>query len=103
MTKNWSFNDFNESYEQIARKGMDVEVRGKLLLDYCKEILEVASANLKALKTYNKQKIDESVYLMPIKDFVFVKEMSPGRFVAEQWETEWNRNPKRLIEWCRFE
>ena len=103
MTKNWSFNDFNESYEQIARKGMQFEVRGKLLLDYCKEILNVASANLKALKTYNEQKIDESVYLMPIKDFVFVKEMSPGRFVAEQWETEWNKNPKRLIEWCRYE
>jgi glutamate--cysteine ligase len=103
LTKNWSFNDFNESYEQIARKGMHAEVRGKQLLDYCKEILEVASDNLKSLKTYNNQKLDESVYLMPIKDFVFVKEMSPGMFVAQQWETEWNRNPKRLVEWCRYE
>lgn len=103
ITKGWTFEDFSESYEKIAKKGMDVDIRGKKLLDYCKEVLNVSSNNLKAFKTYNEQKLDESVYLIPIKDFVFVKEKSPGKFVADQWESEWNKNPKKLIEWCRYE
>lgn len=103
LTKTWTFADFNGSYEAIAKHGMQVEVRGKKLLDSCKELIEFASINLKAFKVYNERKEDESVYLRSIKDFVFVKEQSPGRHVAELWEENWKRNPEKLIEWCRYD
>lgn len=103
ITKKWSFYDFRDSYDRIAKKGMDAEVKDMKILDYCKEILNVASENLHSFKNYNERKLDESVYLSPIKDFVFIKEKSPGMHVAEQWEAEWERNPERLIEWCRHD
>ncbi len=73
------------------------------MLDYCKEILEIASANLHSFKVFNERREDESVYLRPIKDFVFVKEQCPGQHVSEQWEGDWSKNPDRLIEWCRYD
>ena len=103
LTKAWQFKDFEESYEMIAKKGMNAEIKGIKLLDYCKEILNIASDNLHSFKNYNERGVDESVYLMPIKDFVFVKEKSPGSHVAELWEEEWHKNPDKLIEWCRHD
>lgn len=103
LTEKWSFKDFEESYEKIAKKGMHVEIHGIKLLDYCKEILEAATGYLHSFKILNERKDNESIYLQPIKDFVFVKEKSPGRYLAEQWEKDWGRNPDRLIEWCRYD
>lgn len=100
LTKDWSFNDFVSVYRGIAREGMDAKMHGKKLLDYCKEIVSIASANLKSFQLMNEKREDESIHLEPLKDFVFVKEKSPGRFVAENWEGEWNKNPEKLIAWC---
>lgn len=103
LTKNWSFRDFCMIGEEIARCGMLAELRGKKLLDYCKEILEIATVNLKTLGVVNENNEDESIYLKPIKEFVFVHEKSPGRLVMEKWEGEWRKNPEKLIEWCSLE
>lgn len=103
LTKNWSFKDFQSVGEKIAKYGMMAEVHKKKLLGSCKEILEMATANLRALKVMNEKNEDESVYLQPIKEFVFVHEKSPGRWVMEKWDNEWRRNPEKLIEWCSFE
>ncbi len=103
ITKKWSFTDFSDSYEAIAKNGMDAVVCGNKILSYCKEILNVATDNLRSFKIFNERKFDESVYLIPIKDFVFVKEKSPGAHVAELWQTEWAENPERLVEWCRHD
>ena len=103
LTKDWSFMDFCMIGEEIAKYGMLAELRGKKLLNYCKEILEIATANLQSFKILNEKNEDESIYLKPIKEFVFVHEKSPGRWVMEKWEGEWRKNPEKLIEWCSFE
>lgn len=102
MTKDWSFRDFCMVYSNIAMHGMQAEFKNKKLLDYCKEILDIATVNLRSFAVKNEKGEDESVYLQPIKDFVFVKEKSPGRWVMENWDGEWRRNPEKLIEWCSF-
>lgn len=102
LTRGWSFTDFATIYHEIAKTGMQSEMHGKKLLDYCKEILKFATANLRSLKVLNENGQDESIHLEPIKDFVFVKEKSPGRYVMENWDGPWRQNPERLIEWCRF-
>ncbi|PIQ77544.1 hypothetical protein COV82_03970 [Candidatus Peregrinibacteria bacterium CG11_big_fil_rev_8_21_14_0_20_46_8] len=103
LTKNWSFRDFNLVYHDIAKHGLYAERHKMKMLDYCKEIINIASDNLRALAVKNQNDEDESIHLQPIKDFVFVKEKSPGRFLAEKWDGDWKRNPDRLVEWCAFE
>lgn len=103
LTKDWRFNDFCMAGGEIAKHGMFAEVRSTKLLDSCKEILEIATTNLKSLAIMNEKNEDESIYLKPIKEFVFVHEKSPGRWVMEKWENEWRKNPEKLIEWCSFE
>lgn len=103
LTKDWHFHDFCMVGADIAKHGMFAEVRGKKLLDSCKEILEIATAYLKSFAVMNEKNEDESIYLKPIKEFIFVHEKSPGRWVMEKWEGEWRKNPEKLIEWCSFE
>ena len=43
---------------------------------------------------------DESVFLAPLKEQIHIKEKSPAEELVEKWEKEWNKDPKRLIEWC---
>ncbi|EKD93466.1 MAG: hypothetical protein ACD_28C00145G0011 [uncultured bacterium] len=100
ITKKWTFEDFNEVYEKIAQEGMEAEVQGKRLIDYCKEVLEIASEFLFSFQVLNEQKEDESIYLKPIKHFVFVEGKSPGAWVRDQWNGPWKQNPEKLIEWC---
>lgn len=103
LTKDWNFSDFASIYQPIALAGMHAEHKGKKLLDYCKEILNIATANLRSFGVMNEKNEDESVYLQPIKEFVFMKEKSPGRWVMENWDGEWRQNPEKLIEWCSYE
>jgi len=103
ITKGWSFRDFVVVYHDIAKYGLSAERRGKKILEYCKEILNIASDNLRSLDVKNVKGEDESVHLQPIKDFVFVKEKSPGRYLADKWDGDWKQNPDRLIEWCSYE
>lgn len=103
LTKAWTYEDFAGAYEKAAKHGMQAEVHGQPFLHYCKEILTIASDYLKSFKILNERHEDESVYLASIKDFVFVKEKSPGTFVGEQWEAGWKHNHERFIEWCRYD
>lgn len=103
LTKSWTFHDFEESYEKIAKHGMHTKIKGHKLLDLCKELMNIATTHLHSFHEFNERKIDEAQYLLAMKDFVFVKEKSPGMHVAEQWEEHWKHNPDRLIEWCRYD
>ncbi|PJC37217.1 hypothetical protein CO046_01750 [Candidatus Peregrinibacteria bacterium CG_4_9_14_0_2_um_filter_53_11] len=103
LTKGLGFRELLALLDDIPKRGMQAELKNKKLLDYCKEILEVASSYLREQAILNEKGEDESVHLQPIKDFVFVKEKSPGRWVMDKWDGDWRQNPERLIEWCSFE
>jgi gamma-glutamylcysteine synthetase len=90
-------------HKDIAKRGLQAEIKGVKMLDYCKQVLDIASENLRSFADLDEKEQDESVHLQPIKEFVFVKEKSPGEWVRDQWDGEWKQNPERLIEWCSFE
>lgn len=102
LTKGWTFRDFTTIYGDIAVRGLKAELRGIKMLEYCKKILDIATANLRSLAVLNEKGEDESVYLERIKEFVFVKERSPGEWVQENWDGEWRQSPERLIDWCGY-
>lgn len=101
ITKAWTFTDHAESREAIAREGLYAKVAGRRILDYARELIVLATENLKKQSMAAKIE-DESVYLQPIKEFVMVQEKSPARVIAEKWEGEWQKNPQQLIDWCSY-
>jgi glutamate--cysteine ligase len=101
MTKAWTFEDHAESREAIAKDGLYAVVAGKRILDYARELILLATENLKKQSVAENIE-DESIYLQPIKELVMVQEKSPARIIAEKWEGEWQKNPQRLLEWCSY-
>jgi len=51
------------------------------------------------LNAYDK---DETYYLQPIKEYVFVKEMSPARYLVEKWENEWGKSFFPVFKFCQY-
>ncbi len=102
LTANWSYKDIINLRQNVARDALQATIKGKKVLDYAKELLEISTLNLKKHHHLNEKKEDESIYLMPIKEYIFVREKSPARYIAEKWQTDWNKNIGKVIEWCEY-
>ncbi|MBI5152306.1 hypothetical protein HZA39_02130, partial [Candidatus Peregrinibacteria bacterium] len=98
-----SFEELMQLREDVIKENLQAPLRKKKVLDYAKELLTIASDNLKSFKNLNEKGEDESVYLEPLKEFVLIKEKSPARYVLEKWQGEWDKSPAKLIEWCTAE
>lgn len=102
MTWNWTYKEIANLRYAIAAQALQAEIKGKKVLEYAKQLLEIATHNLKKYHRLNENNEDESIHLMPIKDYVFVREKSPAECITEKWQGSWNKNIAKLIEWCRY-
>ncbi len=100
LVKNWTFTDHLEMREEVYKNALQAKTPdGKKMLDFAKELLEIASFSLQKRHGVIKHRIDASRFLWPIKEYVFVREQSPAEYVMEMWNGEWHRNPRKLLEW----
>ena len=100
--KDMSYTDYKTLLVDAAKNGLQAEYKEKPLLHYAKLFLEQAEKTLKEeaiLDVYGK---DESIYLKPIKEFVFVKGKSPAEWLADNWENTWNKEFSPVYEWTKY-
>lgn len=103
LVKKWDFPLIMKLRKAAYTKGLAATFnKNEKLLDYAKKLLEIATEGLKNQAVLNAEKEDESIYLEPIKEYVFVKGMSPAEFAVSQWNNGWKKDPQKLIEWCSF-
>lgn len=102
LTKNWTYEDYVAFREDTAKNGLQASVRNVKALDLAKEVLEVASDNLRRTKRLDIDNNDESIHLEPIKEYVFVREKSPAEYVASVWDAEWHKSIVKLIDWSQY-
>ncbi|MCK5283821.1 MAG: hypothetical protein KAK00_10570 [Nanoarchaeota archaeon] len=102
LVKNWTFEDHLEMREKVYKNALQAKTPdGRKVLDLAKELLEIASFSLKERHRKMKGRIDISRFLWPIKEFIFVREQSPARYLMEMWNGKWHKNPRKLIEWSQ--
>ena len=102
ITKDWTYEDIIKANEEAWTHGLDTEIKGKTLLWYAKSLVHIANEALHkfARQTASSDTTDESLFLAPLKDQIYIKEKSIASEMVELWEKEWDKNPRRLIEWC---
>lgn len=102
LTKDWTYEDILNADREAWKHGLQTKIRGKKLLWYAKSLVHIANDALHkfARTTASSDETDESVFLAPVKDQVYIKEKSIASELVELWDKEWDQNPKRLIEWC---
>lgn len=100
LTKDWSYHDILEIDKQAQKTGLQTEVKGKTLLTYAQELITLSNEKLHGFERTEANEDDETVYLAPLKEQIFIKEKSPAEELRDLWEGEWNQNPVRILEWC---
>lgn len=100
LTEDWTYDDIIAGDQKAWKQGLKTKINGKTLLSVAQQILIMASESLHAFKAMDAAGDDESVYLAPLKQRVFIDEESPAEEILRKWESEWQRNPKSLLEWC---
>ncbi len=98
----WSFAEFSEMRESIAERGLDIVFRGKKLIILAKELLNMAEDGLKRNRILDAFHNDESIYLEPIKELIFIKGQSPSGWLIENWNGKWGKNFLPVFEWCKY-
>lgn len=105
LTKGWTYQDIITADREAWKTGLQTELKGKTLLFYAKQIIEIANDALHRLQ--NTKAIDdgedESIYLAPLKEQIFIKEKSVAEELVDLWEGDWDRDQRRLLEWCEEE
>ena len=100
LTKNWTYQDVINADAAAWKTGLQTEVKGRKLLTYAQEIIILANAKLHMFNRKDATDEDESVYLAPLKEQIFIKEKSPAEELLALYEGEWNNDVHRIVEWC---
>jgi len=99
LLKNISFDDYCKLRDDVNKNALQAEYNGIKVLDFAKELLNIASDGFKKILKKYPSHPDESRFLWPIKEYIFVREQSPAEAVMEMWENEWHKNPRKLLRW----
>lgn len=102
LTKEWTYDDILDIDKRATKTGLQTEVNGKKLLTYAQELITLSNEKLHGFERREATEDDESVYLAPLKEQIFIKEKSPAEEMRDLWEGEWNKNPARILEWCEM-
>lgn len=100
LTKDWTYEEIIDIDKRAWKTGLQTEVRGKKLLTYAQEIITIANEKLHTFNRKDASNEDESTYLSAIKKQIFIKEKSPAEELVALYESEWNGNLSRILEWC---
>lgn len=100
LTSTWTYDDILDLDRRAATTGLQTEIHGKKLLTYAQELITLSNEKLHGFERTEATEADETVYLAPLKEQIFIKEKSPAEEMRDLWEGEWNKNPARILEWC---
>lgn len=88
--------------EASWKKGMLTKCGDHTILNLAQKLLVQSNKMLHKFERKDQKEEDESVYLEPLKEQIFIKEKSFAEEIAENWEHEWSKNPHKLLEYCEL-
>ncbi|MCS5637711.1 MAG: glutamate--cysteine ligase [Myxococcota bacterium] len=90
-----------EAQLAVARGGLAAMIGGRPVLEMAKELVAIAEEALGAIGERGQAENDERHFLEPIWAQLELGK-SPGEILAERWESDWGRDPRRMIEDCAY-
>ena len=93
----WTYNDVNNLAEEVAKQGLNSQIRGNKVLDICKELINVSKKGLKKRNILDARGRDETQYLSVLEEIVDFRK-TPAEKMLEDYEEKWNGNITNLIK-----
>jgi glutamate--cysteine ligase len=91
LIKDWTQEERERLREEVPRRGLATPFRGRPLLALAQQVLEIASAGLRARATRDSSGEDETVYLDALREIV-AEGRTPAEALLDAYATRWNRS-----------
>ncbi len=101
LLRDWSFEQREAGIESVGRLGLGAVAAGRPVLEWARELLDIATEGLRRIAERGESQSDERPFLEPIRDQLTLGK-SPGQVVLERWQGEWQGSLERLIEYVRY-
>jgi len=88
MVKGWTAADHDFLRAETPKTGLATRFRGRSLTEWCREMVEIANAGLRARKRLDAQGRDETIYLAPL-DRAVASGLAPADELVAKWQGEW--------------
>ena len=95
ILKNLTYFDFEYVRRKTPKYGLDMKIKHLPLKDIAKEIVDIS---YQSLKSYSK---GEENFLEPLKEYTD-NGITPADVVIKNFNTTWNRNISKFIEYCQL-
>lgn len=102
LVRNWTWEERLELHRDVCRQALQARIRGVPVLDLARELVALGSEGLRRQKRVDGRGRDERTYLEALSALIAERRGCPARVIARLWESEWHRDPARLLEYCRF-
>jgi len=92
LLKVLQYKDYSELRYNVPKHGLDTKIKNGYVLDYAKEIINIAEKSLKNSQT------GEELFLNSLKEYV-MKGVSPADVILKKWNGVWNKNLNKMIKY----
>ncbi len=97
IIKELSWEELNILRNEVPAKGLDTKFKKYKLAEIAAELISIAEFSLKT----QTPEYDETIYLAKIKELVS-EGKTPADIVIQNWESGWNRDIRKFIEYSRL-
>jgi glutamate--cysteine ligase len=101
LVKRWKWQERLALYHDAHRDGLQARAGRVPLRDLARELAIIARHGLRTQQACNARGEDETIYLNPL-DQQLDSGISPGRYVALNWDHSWNGDIARLIAFSSY-
>ena len=92
LLKPLQYKDYSELRYNVPKQGLGTKVKKGKILDYAKEIINIAEKSLKSAQT------GETIFLNSIKEYT-LKGVSPADVILKKWNTLWKKDLSKIINY----
>ena len=92
----WTFDDIEKLSNDVAKQGLDAEIRGEKVLSLAKDLLEIARSNLLKRNVVDTLGNNESIYLSVLEE-ILQKKISPARELLKKFDIDYDNSMEKLL------
>jgi len=98
LIKDFTWEERLELRRLVPKYGLNLCFKGFKLIDIAKELVNIADSSLKSMKEMNEDFQDESIYLENLQN-ILSKNQTPSDIILKYWNTSWNKDLRKLVEY----
>lgn len=98
----WSLEDRVQLARAVARQGLSARLRRRSVIDLARELFRIAVASLRKQSVAYGAGRSETIYLDPLRPYLFEWNASPGEVLQREWRTAPERDRAKLLGALRY-